>query len=127
MWHRHYDYTVPDDRGSAWKPASEWVDVYDLLEQVRIRPGMFVRRGSVQELGTMLVGYSLALQVHGVPERFDLRPALGPFAKWLSETQGWSMALGWDTAIEANAHGVAPLELFFNLLDEYRATASGSE
>jgi len=69
----------------------------------------------------MLFGYSLALEVHNVPESFELHPALGPFARWLSETRGWPMALGWATAIEANAQGGAPVELFFSLLDEYRA------
>jgi hypothetical protein len=82
---------------------------------------MWVRQGSVQELSTMLFGYSLALQVHNAPESFDLLPARGPFAHWLSQTRGWPMALGWATAIEANAQGGTPLELFFSLLDEYRA------
>ena len=76
----------------------------------------------------MLFGYSLALQVHNVPEQFELDPALGPFARWLSWTRGWSMALGWAAAIEANTQDGAPLELFFSLLDEYRARPrSGSE
>lgn len=69
----------------------------------------------------MLFGYSLALQVHNAPEGFDFDPALGPFALWLNETRGWSMTRGWATAIETNAHGGTPLELFFSLLDEYRA------
>lgn len=69
----------------------------------------------------MLFGYFLALEVHNVPESFDFHPGGGPFARWLSETRGWPMALGWAAAIEANAQGGAPLELFFSLLDEYRA------
>jgi hypothetical protein len=82
---------------------------------------MWVRQGSLEELSTMLFGYSLALQVHGVPERFDLHPALGPFADWLRETRGWGMSLGWAAAIEHNAGDSAPLDVFFRLLDEYRA------
>lgn len=69
----------------------------------------------------MLFGYSLALQVHDVPERFDFHPSRGPFAQWLSEAQGWSMVGGWATVIEENAQGTSPLELFFSLLDDYRA------
>jgi hypothetical protein len=113
---------VPDDGKIRPKPVSEWSDVYDLLKQVRLRPGMWVR--SVEELSAMLFGYSLALQVHGAPEGFDFHPAQGLFAGWLSETQGWSMARGWATAIEANAQGTAPLQLFFSLLDDYRAPTS---
>jgi hypothetical protein len=82
---------------------------------------MWVRHGSVHELCTMLFGYSLALQVHGVPEGFDLHPALGPFADWLRATRGWSMSRGWDAAIEDNAGDRTPLDLLFGLLDEYRA------
>jgi hypothetical protein len=81
---------------------------------------MWVRQRSVQELSTMLFGYSLALQVHNTPEPVDFQGASSPFAQWLCETRGWSMALGWATAIEANAQGGTPLELFFSLLDEYR-------
>jgi hypothetical protein len=113
---------MPDRKGSAAQPPSECGDVYGILEQVRLRPGMWVRGGSLEELSTMLFGYSLALQVHGVPERFELHPALGPFADWLRETRGWSMVLGWATAIEKNAGEGTPLELFFGLLDEYRAS-----
>ena len=112
---------MPDDRGSVPGHVSECDDVYGILELVRLRPGMWVRQGSVQELSTMLFGYSLALQVHSVPERFDLHPALGPFADWLRATRGWSMVFGWATAIEENAGDSTPLDLFFSLLDEYRA------
>ena len=109
---------MPDEKETT---PSQWADVYDVLEQVRIRPGMWVRRGSVQELSTMLFGYCLALQVHSITEPFDLHPALGPFAEWLRESRGWPMALGWAAAIEQNAGDSTPLDLFFSLLDEFRA------
>jgi hypothetical protein len=102
-------------------PGSEFSDVYEVLEHVRLRPGMWVRRGSVLELETMLSGYSLALEVHDVPEYFDLDPARGPFAAWLIETHGWPMSEGWAKAIEAHAGTEPAIELFFRLLDEYRA------
>ena len=54
---------------------SQFSDMYDLLEQVRLRPGMWVRGHSVRELETMLCGYSMALAVHDVPEYFELDPA----------------------------------------------------
>ena len=103
-----------------FKPAGEWTDVTDMLEEVRLRPGMFVRKGSIQELSTMLFGYWYALQVHDIPERFDFHPATGAFAKWLKETRGWPMNRGWATAIEENAQDDA-LALFFALFDEYQA------
>jgi hypothetical protein len=115
---------MADDAKRRPKPVSDWADVTDMLEAVRLRPGMWVRRSSVQQLSTMLFGYWLALQVHGVPERFDFHPATGAFAQWLKESRGWPMNRGWATAIEENAQDDA-LELFFALLDEYQARPVG--
>jgi hypothetical protein len=96
--------------------------VYELLEEVRQRPGMWVRRGSVRELETLLYGYWLALGAHDISESFELHRALGPFGCWLRETRDWPMAEGWAAAIEAHSGDQPPIELFFNLLDEYRST-----
>ncbi|MFF4215434.1 hypothetical protein [Streptomyces nondiastaticus] len=109
------------------KPFDEWRDIYDALENVRQRPGMWVRDGSLRELSVLLWGYHLALQVHGVDERFALDPAAGPFAQWLSRTRGWSLSCGWATAIEENAGGVPPLEAFFHLLDEWQASVEAEQ
>ncbi len=68
----------------------------------------------------MLVGYKLALDVHGVEERFDLWPN-GPFSEWLAR-YGRSSALGWAAEIERQVEpGTTPLDAFFAFLDEYRA------
>ena len=82
---------------------------------------MWVHNGSLQELMAILIGYSVALDVHGVPEEFDLGP-VGPFAQWLQSTRGWPMSLGWAAAIEQRAQDdETALDAFFRLLDEYRA------
>ncbi|MEV7862420.1 hypothetical protein AB0O86_27250 [Streptomyces hirsutus] len=93
------------------KHLAESRDVYDLLEHVRIRPGMFVRGGSLRELEMLLVGYRAALQVHHVDEDFAFAPAGGPFAEWLSATRGWSMA-GWASAIERQLPDEPALDAF---------------
>ncbi|GAA0418473.1 hypothetical protein [Streptomyces luteireticuli] len=116
----------PGDRPKP-KPFDEWRDVYDLLEQVRQRPGMWVRDGSLRELSVLLLGYHLALGVHGIDERFDFDPAAGPFAQWLSWTRGWSLSCGWVTAIEENAGEVPPLGAFFQLLDEWQASVAAEQ
>jgi hypothetical protein len=85
------------------KEAAERRDVYDVLEQGRRRPGMWLRNGSLQELQTMLFGYSVALEVHQAPEHFELRGGVGPFADWLRETRGWPLEYGWAACIEATA------------------------
>ena len=40
--------------------------------------------GSLRVLENMLVGYSVALDVHGVDEEFAMWPS-GPFAMWLQD------------------------------------------
>ncbi|MGC7097089.1 hypothetical protein ACPZ19_20645 [Amycolatopsis lurida] len=72
----------------------------------------------------ILVGYSVALAVHGVDEKSAMWPN-GPFAQWLETRYGWSLALGWAHAIEEYADGAEPLPVFFRLLDEYRTEVPG--
>ncbi|MBL7491863.1 hypothetical protein I6A60_29585 [Frankia sp. AgB1.9] len=88
---------------------------------------MWVRGGSLQELDHMLVGYRVALGVHGVTEDWDFwNPGdQGSFAAWLWVRLGRSSSLGWAVEIEREAEvsSVPPLDLFFALWDEYRAVS----
>ena len=108
----------------APRQPSEMRDVYDLLEEVRLRPRMWVRGGSLQHLDSMLLGYHMALMVHGAKEELDLRQG-GPFADWLWPRLGYEYesSLGWAVEIEraAEARDLPAIELFFELLDEFRA------
>jgi hypothetical protein len=108
--------------GQEPKPLEELRDVYDFLGQLRLRPGMWVPSGSLQDLQAMLVGYRVALAVHAVEEPFDFWPT-GPFAEWLWEKRGASSPLGWAQEIERESlvANREPMEVFFALLDEYRA------
>ncbi|MEV6103055.1 hypothetical protein [Nocardia sp. NPDC051981] len=107
------------------KALADCRDVYDLLDHsVRRRPLAWARGGSLQELQAILVGYSVALEVHSIPEEFALGP-IGPFARWLESKYGWGMSLGWATAIEQHlCDGETATDVFFRLLDEYRYPAS---
>ncbi|MCT9138958.1 hypothetical protein [Streptomyces violarus] len=99
--------------------------MYDFLEEVRLRPGMWVRRCSLQHLDSMLTGYRVALGIHDIAEPFDFwNPGMpGPFSEWL----GWRLerhsALGWAVEIEREAEQAdrPAMEMFFELLDEFRA------
>ncbi|OKH95754.1 hypothetical protein [Streptomyces uncialis] len=112
------------------RPLSELAEVYDLLEEVRLRPGMWVRRSSLQHLDSILTGYRVALEIHGVEEEFDFLHT-GPFAEWLWKRLGmaYPSALGWAVEIEraAEAANVPAMELFFDLLDEFRAAHHGAQ
>ncbi|MEU7032662.1 hypothetical protein ABZ958_03115 [Streptomyces sp. NPDC046237] len=112
----------------APRPLSELHSAYDLLEEVRLRPGMWIRRSSLQHLDSMLTGYRVALEIHGVDEESDFAHG-GAFSEWLWKRLGMSYpsALGWAIEIEREAElGDLPaIELFFALLDEFSAE-SGS-
>ncbi|OKJ50323.1 hypothetical protein AMK27_35215 [Streptomyces sp. CB02009] len=109
------------------KPVSEWRDVYDFLDQVRLRPGMFVRGGSLLELQAMLYGYRVASEIYGPQAMTDFEHQ-GPFAEWLWPRLGHAFAspLGWAVEITkaAEASGRAGIDLFFDLLSEFKAERS---
>src|SRR5215831_8119832 len=87
------------------KQLGELADVYDFLEEVRLRPGMWVRLSSLQHLQSMLTGYRVALGVHGIAEPFDFwNPgAQGSFSEWLWQRLGRHSTLDWATEIEHEA------------------------
>ncbi len=100
-------------------PLAECTDVYGLLDQVRLRPGMWVRGRTLRELETTLWGYGMALEIHGVREPFPFGPR-GGFGEWLYARFGWGTTCGWAFAIEQNAGTEDPLAAFFRLANEYR-------
>ncbi|MGW5700465.1 hypothetical protein [Amycolatopsis japonica] len=103
------------------KPIDQCQDVQEILDQIRLRPGMWLRQRSLRDLQSILFGYGVALDVHGLDEKFAMGAA-GPFAQWIEARFGWPMAMGWAVAIEEHADGEEPLDVFFHLLDEYRAS-----
>ncbi|MGW3337044.1 hypothetical protein ACWDCL_06100 [Streptomyces sp. NPDC001009] len=108
------------------RPLDELVDVYGFLEEVRLRPSMWVRRGSLQHLDSTLTGYRIALAVYDVEEPFDFwNPGgQGCFSDWLWQRLGRESSLGWAVEIEREAERAhrPAMEMFFELLDEFRTT-----
>lgn len=109
---------MPAEERPNPRPLSDHNDVYGLLHEVRLRPGVWVR--GLQELETILAGYGMALLIHNINEPFPFS-AHGDFKDWLQDRFGWGMSLGWAYAIEHYGGATDPLELFFQLVDEYRA------
>ncbi|MFE2423984.1 hypothetical protein [Streptomyces hokutonensis] len=108
------------------RPIEELADVHDFLEEVRLRPGMWVRRSSLQHLNSMLTGYRVALGIHNIAEPFDFwNPgSQGRFSEWLWQRLGRHSSLGWAVEIEREAEqaGRPAMQVFFELLDEFRAS-----
>lgn len=109
------------------KHWQECADVYDFLEQIRLRPGMWLPNGSLQHLQSMLIGYRVALGVHSIDESFIFWPE-EDFTRWLREQHDISGSLGWAAAIEHRtpAHST-PIDEFFRLLAQYRQGGGGGE
>ncbi len=91
--------------------------IFDLLDEVRRRPSMFVR--GIRELEDLVHGYLTALHVHSIDEGV---PDMGRhFATWLQLRTGWSLSAGWAYAIRTHhREGTDPLDRFFELMDLYR-------
>jgi hypothetical protein len=115
-----------DGTGRRPRQLGELTDVYDFLEEVRLRPGMWIHRSSLQHLNSILIGYRVALGIHDIAEPFDFwNPGTqGSFSEWLWQRLGRHSALGWATEIEREAErlGRPAMEMFFELLDEFRTT-----
>ncbi|MBL3669392.1 hypothetical protein JL475_26090 [Streptomyces sp. M2CJ-2] len=115
------------------RQLSELEDVYDFLEEVRLRPGIWVRGNSLLHLQSMLTGYRIALGVHDIEETFDFwNPGNQiPFAEWLWKRldMPYSSPLGWAVEIERAAEKAdrPAIEMFFDLLDEFRAAVHGAD
>ncbi|MER7468621.1 barstar family protein [Streptomyces sp. NPDC097981] len=104
---------------NAVKHWPECNDVYDFLEQIRLRPSMWLPGGSLHHLQAMLLGYQVATSVHSVNEPFNF----WAFSQWLGKRlYGDSASYDWAADIDRNTpDGSTPVEEFFRLLDAYRS------
>lgn len=112
---------TPRTAAKHWRDCR---DVYDLLDQIRLRPGMWLPGGSLQHLQSMLLGYQVSVDVHSIDDPCDFWHG-GAFSQWLGTHLGGSSPLGWVADIERNTpDDSTPVEEFFRLLDAYRSEAA---
>ncbi|MGW8767776.1 barstar family protein [Streptomyces sp. NPDC055815] len=111
----------PDLTAKHWQDCTE---VYEFLDQIRLRPGAWLSGGSLRDPQSMLIGYEVALGVHSIDEPCDFWHG-GAFSQWLGTRLGGTSPLGWAADIERNTPaGSTPVEEFFRLLDAYRSEAA---
>ncbi|MFD0063245.1 hypothetical protein [Streptomyces sp. NPDC056690] len=105
--------------------ASEISSVYELLDEIRLRPAMWVRDASLLHLESILMGYRIALNPHSADEGWPFWSpgSQGSFSEWLWQRLGRHSSLSWATEIEREAQTAnqAAMNLFFSLFDEYLA------
>jgi len=105
------------------------MDVFDLLDQIKQRPGMYLgssdseRGKQLRNLEFLLHGYSMALGCHQIRERVSDFPR--EFIYYLHGRFGWSTACGPAAAVRdaCNTDGEA-WEMFWQLVAEFRASLS---
>ncbi|MFC9227780.1 barstar family protein [Streptomyces decoyicus] len=111
----------PQNNVKHWQGCA---DVYDFLDQIRLRPGLWLPGGSLQQLQSILIGYRVALGVHSIDEPFDFWPG-EDFTRWLQEHLGISSSLTWAAEIERHTPADStPVNEFFRLLDVFRRDAT---
>ncbi|MFI5454546.1 MAG: hypothetical protein ACHRXM_03760 [Isosphaerales bacterium] len=94
-------------------------NIYEHVECMRPRLGMFIGANSIKQLEAYLDGYCSALFVHRIEEQD--RPSFNYFLDWLMLTRKGDWTRGWATALldEANDDNDAALEKFFQLAGEF--------
>ena len=94
--------------------------LYDMLDKMEIRPGMYFARPGFASLEAFIHGYELALMVHDLDEREE--PPFQQFNEFVLVTLGRRPRLTtWQLAIPAAApEDREAFELFFRLLHQFR-------
>jgi hypothetical protein len=105
----------------ALSPDSKTPNVFAWLDDVRARPGMFVGDAErpLEVLESMVWGYYTALSARGIVE--PVPEMTRHFSEWLRHRTGWSCSSGWAHAIASHSGKRPHLQVFFELVDEYRS------
>lgn len=106
--------------------------VFDLLDEIRKRPSMYVGYGDKSEralqlraLETLMDGYSLALRNHNIQEQTS--DFNRDFGAYLSATKGWSISCGPVVAIlQAAKSDEGAWVLYWKLVDKFRSTVEAT-
>jgi len=105
---------------NAIMPPFEYLQryIFGVLQEVRRRPRMWVRKFS--DLEPMIDGYYKGIAMHGIHEDVP-RMTRSQFGIWLYHTTKWSTCAGWAYAFEHNTKSEEEaFETFFDFVDQYR-------
>ncbi|MBK9164519.1 MAG: DUF433 domain-containing protein [Acidobacteria bacterium] len=102
------------------KPMTS-VDIYELIERIRLKPALYLGLHSITRLDSFLDGYSLALDNLNV--ELVGNPDIWYFHDWVAMKLGkYESTAGWCNLLLESAcgHEEKALASFFEFLDEFR-------
>jgi len=94
--------------------------LYDLLQRIKQRPGMYLGRCSITRLRMLIMGYSMSRGELGLSTTKQEKE-FGKFQQWIQEkfkiasTQGWDSIILFFSADERDA-----FDKFYKLFEEFR-------
>ena len=99
--------------------------IYDVLEVVRVRPGMWIGNPSVTSLQVFLSGFRAGIDAAHASLEIET-PPFREFHEWIASRLGMRMnGKGWATMLrEAHRSEVAALEQFWLELDAFRSASA---
>ena len=105
-------------------------NIYELLDAIRARPGMYLSEASLTLVWVLLMGYQFALQDHEIPFQ-----EIGPWSFGFHHYVGRRLdqlplnGKGYHLLILQHVGGdeAKALELFWRLLDDFRVEQTSRE
>ena len=95
--------------------------IFELLERIKEKPGMYLGYPSVQSLFMFLNGYDLAREELGIELTPEEENFYAKFQPWLQKKLGVRSVTSWAKLIMLSCHDEKTgFERFFELLSEFR-------
>ncbi|MFB2833878.1 hypothetical protein [Floridanema evergladense] len=94
--------------------------LYNLLERIKQRPGMYLGKSSITRLRMLLDGYGMARMELGLP-RTEQEQEFNGFQDWIQKRYNITSSHGWDSIILFySADERDALDKFFELFEKFR-------
>ncbi|MCW6038667.1 hypothetical protein K4A83_20665 [Spirulina subsalsa FACHB-351] len=93
--------------------------LYDLLERIKQRPGMYLGRVSLTRLKMLLLGYGMSRGELGL-QLTQQEKQFSQFQKWIQEKYDVKSSEGWENIILSQVDDERlAFELFFELFEQF--------
>ncbi|BAU11325.1 hypothetical protein LEP3755_18180 [Leptolyngbya sp. NIES-3755] len=94
--------------------------LFEILDQIKARPGMYLGNPSVENLFMFLVGYKTARRELGIEPTEEELKFYGDFQPWLQEKFNIRTNNSWAALIQFHSvNQKEAFDRFFHLLDEF--------